>query len=509
MKTGDRFGGPLFLCFFRLLLATEKLQAYNKKILRLSAKVWRDNVAVMNREDKRELFENTPVPRALASMAVPTIISQLINLVYNMVDAFFIGRTGNSYMMAATTLTLTLVLMSVAFSNLFGIGGGSLVARLLGARREDEAKSVSAFSIYGAAALALTYSLILGLFLNPILYLFGASEATIGFARQYAILVIVIGSLPAILSASMAHLLRNVGFARQASIGLSSGGMLNMLLDPLFMFVLLPPGFEVLGAALATLLSNVVACGYLLYAFCRAAKTTALSLRPTDARCISRENLKKLLSVGVPSAILTGLFDLANIFLNVLAAAHSDLVLAGMGIVMKVERVPNAINLGIGQGMLPIVAYNYSSGNRERMKETIRTARRYGLLVCAASIVLFQLLASPLTSLFLSTASEDAAAAIQTLGYAVLFLRIRSLASPVQFLNYHTSYCMQAMGDGKSTILHAVVRELVFYIPFMYLLDGLLGAGGLAAALPVGEACGAAFALMLLQRKLKKDDLSK
>ena len=145
-------------------LATGKWQAYNKIILRLFAEVWRNNVAVMNHEDKRELFERTPVPKALASMAVPTIISQLINLVYNMVDAFFIGRTGNSYMMAATTLTLTLVLMNVAFSNLFGIGGGSLVARLLGAYREDEAKSVSAFSVYGAAAIALTYSLILGLF---------------------------------------------------------------------------------------------------------------------------------------------------------------------------------------------------------------------------------------------------------------------------------------------------------------------------------------------------------
>ena len=199
-----------------------------------------------------------------------------------------------------TTLTLTLALMNVAFSNLFGIGGGSLVARLLGAYREDEAKSVSAFSVYGAAAIALTYSLILGLFLNPILYLFGASEATIGFARQYAILVIVIGSLPAILSASLAHLLRNVGFSRQASVGLSSGGVLNMVLDPLFMFVLLPPGFEVFGAALATLLSNVFACCYLLYAFCRAAKTTALSLRPTDARYISRENLKKLLGMKIP-----------------------------------------------------------------------------------------------------------------------------------------------------------------------------------------------------------------
>ena len=462
-------------------------------------------MAATNQNDKRELFENTPVPRALASMAVPTIISQLINLVYNMVDAFFIGRTGNSYLMAATTLTLTLVLMSVAFSNLFGIGGGSLVARLMGARRDDEARCVSAFSFYGAAAIALTYSLFLGLFLDPVLYLFGASSATIGYAREYALLVIVIGGLPSILSASMAHLLRNVGCARQASVGLSSGGVLNMILDPLFMFVLLPPGLEVFGAALATLLSIVFACCYLLHAFRGASKTSALSLRFSDARRIGRRNLKSLLAVGVPSAVLTGLFDVANIFLNVLASAHSELVLAGMGIVMKVERVPNAINLGVCQGMLPIVAYNYSSGNRERMRETIRTARWYGLAVAGVSIVLFQLLASPLTGLFLSTSSENADTALQTLGHAVLFLRIRSLASPVQFLNYHTSYCMQAMGDGKGTILHAVVRELVFYIPFMYLLDGLLGAGGLAAALPVGEACGAAFALMLLHRRLNRD----
>ena len=463
------------------------------------------NVAGNISEDKKELFESIPVPKALASMAIPTIISQLINLVYNMVDAFFIGRTGNSYMMAATTLTLTLVLMMVAFSNLFGIGGGSLVARLMGARKEDEAKHVSAFSFYGAAAVALMYALIMVLFLDSVLYLFGASEATIGYAREYTILVVVIGSLPSILSTSMAHLLRNVGYAKQASMGLSSGGVLNMVLDPLFMFVLLPPGHEVFGAALATLLSNTVACCYLLMAFRRASKTTALSLRPSDARRIGKRNLKALLEVGVPSAILTGLFDVANIFLNVLAAAHSDLVLAGMGIVMKVERVPNAINLGICQGMLPIVAYNYSSGNRERMKETISTARRYGLVVAGISIVLFQLLASPVTSLFLSTSSANAETALTTLSYAVVFLRIRSLASPVQFLNYHTSYCMQAMGDGKGTILHAVVRELVFYIPFMYLLDHLLGTGGLAAALPVGEACGAAFALMLLHRRLNRE----
>ncbi len=455
---------------------------------------------------KKDLFETIPVPKALMTLAIPTIISQLINLVYNMVDAFFIGRTGNSYMMAATTLTLTIFLMTVALANLFGVGGGSLIARLIGSGRSEEAKRVSAFSIYGAIAVALLYSALIGSFLDPILNSLGASDATIGYARQYTILVIVIGSLPSILSATLAHLLRNVGYAKQASFGLSSGGILNILLDPLFMFVLLPDGYEVFGAALATLLSNVFACGYLLFAFRKASKTASLSISLTDAGQISKENIKNLFSVGVPSAILTGLFDLANIFVNMLSAAHSDLVLAAMGIVMKVERVPNAINIGICQGMLPIVAYNYSSGNHERMKQTINTARTYGLVISAVSILLLEVFASPVTRLFLSTSSGDAQAALLTVGFAATFLRIRCLASPVQFINYHTSYCMQAMGNGTGTMLHAFVRELVFYIPFMFILDHFFGENGLASALVVGEACGALFALWLLKRVLRKDN---
>lgn len=455
---------------------------------------------------KKELFESTPVPKALMTLAIPTIISQLINLVYNMVDAFFIGRTGNSYMMAATTLTLTIYLMTVALSNLFGVGGGSLIARLIGAQKPEEARTVSAFSLYGAILAALLYSALIGIFLDPVLNLLGASDATIGYARQYTILVIVLGSLPTILSATLAHLLRNVGYAKQASFGLSSGGILNIVLDPLFMFVLLPDGYEVFGAALATLLSNVFACIYLLFAFRKASTTASLSMKFSDARQISRENRKKLFSVGIPSAILTGLFDLANVFINMLSAAHSDLVLAGMGIVMKVERVPNAINIGICQGMLPIVAYNYSSGNHERMKKTINTARTYGLIISAVSILLLEAFASPVTRLFLSTSSGDAEAALLTVSFAAIFLQIRCLASPVQFINYHTSYCMQAMGNGTGTMLHAFVRELVFYIPFMFVLDHLFGEHGLASALVVGEACGAAFALWLLKRVLRKSN---
>ena len=182
---------------------------------------------------------------------------------------------------------------------------------------------------------------------------------------------------------------------------------------------------------------------------------------------------------------------------------HNDLVLAAMGIVMKVERVPNAVNIGICQGMLPMVAFNFASGNHQRMKEVMRTARLTGLVVSFACMILFELFADKAAGAFLSTSAGDAATAVATVGYAALFLRIRCLASPVQFLNYSTSYSMQAMGNGRGTLLHAFVRELVFYIPLMFLLDRLFGEVGLAAALPVGEACGAAFALWLMNRWLK------
>lgn len=461
-----------------------------------------------NTENKTELFKSVPVPKALMTMALPTIIGQLINVIYNMVDAFFIGRTGNSYMMAATTVTLTLFLLNLALAGLFGVGGGSLVARLSGKGELQEAKRTSAFSLYGAICVGLLYSCMVGVFLDPLLRLLGASDATMDYARSYGLIVVVLGSLPSVMSMTLGHLLRNAGYATQASIGMSGGGILNVILDPLFMFVLLPPGSEVTGAAIATTLSNTASCAYLLYAYCKASGEAPLSAKLRDAKSISKDSVKAVFAVGIPSAVLTGLFDLANIVLNKLTSAHNDLVLAGMGIVMKLERVPNAINIGICQGMLPIVAFNYASGNHERMRKTIKTARLCGLLISVVCIAAFELLAVPASKLFLSTNTRDAETALKTIAYAALFLRIRCLASPVQFLNYHTSFCMQAIGDGRRTLLHAFAREILFYIPCMFLLDRLFGEIGLAAALPVGEGLGAILAMLLLRRALRQNELT-
>ena len=454
--------------------------------------------------DKTELFANVPIGKALMTLAVPTIISQLISLIYNMVDAFYIGRTGNSFMMAATTITLPVLLLNISFGNLFGIGGGSHVARLLGAGRPEDARKVSSFSFYGAVAIGLAYSVLVGAFLDPLLRFLGASDNTLAYAHSYGLIVVVIGTLPLLLSMVLSHLLRNGGYSAQASMGLSGGGILNMILDPIFMFVLLPKGMEVTGAAIATTISNTAGCVYLITAYRKASKTAPLSLTPADAVTVGKDDVRAVFSVGIPSAILTGLFDVANVCANMIAAAHSDLVVAGIGIVMKIDRLPNAVNVGICQGMLPIVAFNLTSGNHERMRSAIRTARKAGLLVSFICIAVFELFAGPLSRMFLSTTAGNTETAFATVAYAAAFLRVRCLAAPVQFINYNSSYCMQALGDGRSTMLHAFIRELVFYIPLMFLLDRLFGEIGLAAALPVGETLGALLALFLLQRSIRR-----
>lgn len=458
----------------------------------------------MNLDNKKELFETMPIRKAIAMMAIPTIISQLINLIYNVVDTFFIGRTGNTYMIAGVTVAYSLFMMTIAFSNLFGIGGGSLMARLSGQGRSGEASCVCAYSFYGAIVISLIYSACLIIFCNPLLKLLGASIDTINYAKQYVYIVLVIGDLPIILSAVLAHLIRNAGYSKHASLGLSLGGILNIILDPIFMFVILPSGLEVIGAALATLISNIIACIVLLCLYLRISKTSSLSLNIKLAYSISKDNKKELYSVGIPSAILNALFDVANMFLNAKMAVYGSSALAALGIVMKAERLPNAINIGICQGMMPIVAYNYSSKNYKRMKDTINNATYIGLIICVICVALFELFAESITGVFINIDSSSAKGAIETLALASFFLRIRCLASPLQFMNYRSSFCMQAMGDGKDTLIHAFVREMVFYVPFMYFLDFLFGMNGLVCSLIAGEGCGMILAIVLLNNWFKK-----
>ncbi len=411
-----------------------------------------------------------PVPKALATLAVPTIIGQLIVLIYSLADTFFIGRTGDPRMVAAASLILPVFNICIPISNLFSTGGGTLISRLLGKSETDEASRVSSFSFIAAAAAALLYSAFMLIFMNPVLKTLGASSDTIQFAKQYAFCVLVIGALPTIWQMTMAGLLRSVGCARQAGIGVSLGGILNIALDPLFMFVILPRGMETLGAGLATMLSNVAACIYFLAVIRSLKSRTALRLISRKG-LPSRSSLIKVFSVGIPSAVATLLFDIDYIVIDKLMTGYGDIPLAAVGIVLKAERLPLNVGIGLCQGMIPLVAYNYSSGNHERMKRALDDTRIAGLAVAAVSVALYLIFAPQIMRLFISDA--------ETVRIGTGFLRHRCVATPFMFLCFHLVYFFQAVGRGKTSLALAVIRWAVFNIPMLFILNAIIGMRGL------------------------------
>ncbi len=425
------------------------------------------------RSTQEDIFRNLPVPTALRRMVVPAITSQLIVLIYNRADTFFVGKTNNPYMVAGASLILPVFNITLCLAGLAGIGGGSLIARLLGQSREEEAKRVSAFCLYLGLLIAAVFAGGIGLFMGPVLQLLGAGENTYAFARQYALCVIVVGGIPTVLSNVLANLIRSIGRSKEASAGIILGGLLNIALDPLFMFVLLPDGYEVLGAGIATCLSNCTAFLFFVVVMLRMGKDSVVTFSPRVG-LPSRGSIIAIFGVGIPSAVTTFLFDLDYVIIDKLMVSYHDLALAAIGIVLKVERFPLNVGIGICQGMMPLVAYNYSSGDKKRMEDTVRLSRRLGLGIAAVSILLYELFAVQFAHLFISDP--------QTVELATQFLRIRVLATPLMFLSFFTVYLFQAFGKGKFSLFLGVTRWLVFNIPMLFLLNALVGMFGIVWA---------------------------
>ena len=418
----------------------------------------------------REIFESWPIPKALAELALPMIFGQLIILVYNLADTFFIGRTNNPLMVAGVSLLLPVFNISISFANLFGIGGGTLISRLMGAGRDTEAKTVSAFSFYLTILSAGMFSLFMFSFMEQVLRILGASNDTLPFAKQYTFCVIVLGAVPTILSMTLSNFLRSTGYAKQAGLGVSMGGIINIFLDPLFMFVLLPKGYEVLGAGIATMLSNMIACSYFLTIILRMKDKNILSISIRNVKP-SRQNVYSIFAVGVPAAISVFLFDVTYIVIDKLASGYGDIPLAAVGIVLKAERLPLNIGIGLCQGMMPLVGYNYSAGNFKRMSEAVRFSRIVGLVIGLISVALYELAAPYIMRIFI----EDA----QTVELGTHFLRARVLATPFMFMCFHLVNFFQAVGHGGKALALGTARWVVYNIPLLFVMNYVFGMYGI------------------------------
>ena len=425
------------------------------------------------KSNKTDLFENTPVGKALLTMAIPTIVSQLITMIYNLADTFFIGMSNDPYKVAAAGIVGVLFFMLNSLANLFGVGGGSLLSRLLGEKREDDARRVGAFSIYGSLLIAAVYSIICLIFTEPLARLLGASDNTVGYASSYLFWVVIIGGIPSTLALTMSHLLRSAGYSREAGIGLAIGGVSNIILDPLYMFVILSQGNEVTGAALATLISNVITLIFYIVIYITVGKKTVLTFSPLKAR-ISRELIISIFAIGLPSALTALLANITSIIKNNLTADYGDIELAAYGIVMKADMLPLNIGMGLCQGMMPLVAYNYAAKNYKRMKSFVRTAQLAGMLSAVFFILVYQLSAPVIIRLFIKDEL--------TVSYGKDFLRIACLATPFMISNFQKIYCLQAMGKGKESLLLGLFRQGVFAIPILIIMNRFVGLYGVVAA---------------------------
>ena len=450
-------------------------------------------------DNKREVFEKMPVPKALATLAIPTIISQLITMIYNLADTFFIGLADNPSQTAASSLSFTLVFMMCFIPNLFGVGGGSLISRLMGEKRDGEAKNVAAFSFYMTALFAAGYSLIVFLCMDPLLKLLGATASSIDYARQYALWVVVIGSIPATLSMTMGQILRSEGMAKQASFGLGLGGVMNIILDPIFMFVILEPGHEITGAAIATMLSNCISFAYFVFIYFKTRKTSVISLDPTKVKGATKY-LSQILAVGIPSALGSFLACVSNIVINNLASGYSniygDVPVAAIGIAKKIDMLPMNVGFGLCQGMMPLVAYNFASGDHKRMRAIARTARNAALIFAGLCVVLFQFFAPQIAGIF--NGHE------QTVAMSTDFLRILCLAVPLMLFNLQISFTFQAMGMGKESLILSSLRQGVVNIPLLFLMNSLFGLYGIVWTQLISDIITAVVSYALYRHSLGK-----
>lgn len=431
-------------------------------------------------DEKKRVFEEYPVLKSLAIMAVPAVVSQLITLVYNIADTWYIGLTGDPNMVAACSLVLPIFMLTNVVANIFGTGGGSLISRLLGAGEQKEAGKVFAVSLWMSVALSLVLAGGSVIFADPFLKLLGASDNTIGFAKQYLIFVVGIGGTFSVLGMVLSNLIRSIGYSKEAGLGMGIGGVLNIILDPIFMFVIFPEGKQVMGAAVATMISNIVAFLYFVFVCVKIRENPVVSINPAKGLPTAK-SMASIFGIGIPAGFSVFLFDVSNMFANNRMAAHGDTFLAAYGIITKVERLPLNIGVGICIGMIPLIAYNYSSGNKKRMKAIFNCARIVGLSIAAVCVVLYYVFSAQVVEFFIKDE--------QTVYWGTVFLRARCFATPFMFLCFNMVNFFTAVGKGRTSFLLPVIRQLVFNIPIMLLLDKFYGAAGLVWTQLTADVC--------------------
>lgn len=438
-------------------------------------------------DQNEELFQNAPVRKAVFQMAVPTVISSLVLVIYNMADTFFVGQTHNAYQVAAVSLTNPVFVLYMAVANLLGIGGSALISILLGQQQKEKAKSASSFCCYASLIFGVVMGILILLFMDPLLSLLGSSENTRQFSRDY-LYYIALGAPFILFSSAFGHAVRGEGAAKVSMTGGMIGTIVNIILDPIFILTL---DMGTAGAAIATVLGNVLACLYYLHYFLK--KSPLLSLHPKYF-LQGADTGKRLMSIGLPAGINSALMSAATILLNNALVSYGDKPLAAMGIVTKIYMLIVFIHMGITNGIQPLLGYCYGAQNKKRFLSIIKFS---GILTVLCGTILSAVciaFSHPIVGLFISDG--------EVVKHGSQMLVATCLAGPILGLLFLSINSMQALNRPVPATLLSVCRQGLFFIPLLYILKALFGLNGIIFTQTAADYLAIIISLLLLKNSL-------
>lgn len=429
-----------------------------------------------------ELMEKTPVSKAILKLSIPTVLSTIISILYNITDTYFIGLLDDPVQLGAISLAFPVFMILQAVGNMFGNGAPSYISRCLGAGKYEEVKKTSSVSVYVSLITTIILTILFFIFKTPILHMLGTSEANIGPTGEY--LSIVVGlSFIMILQVVLPSMLRAEGKVKEAVIGMIIGTVLNIVLDPIFILVL---GQGVAGAAWATMIGNFVAVIYYIAVYVKG--NTLLSIKLRDFKPTARV-LSEVLKIGLPTSISQMATSLALVMFNNLAAQYGDNVISAYGVASKMITMVFMIVMGYVSGYMPFAGYNYGAGNNKRMLSAFKFTAVTGTVACVVFIIPFTFLSKSFMGAF--TSSEE------IIHIGVQFLSAQAWAVPFMAIQMTMMSTFQATGEALRAMIVNLGRQCLFYIPLLYIFNYFWQLTGLLHVQMAADLLTTAIALLI------------
>ena len=434
---------------------------------------------------ENELFENTSVPKAYMKLALPVVMSMIVSLIYNMVDTYFIALTGVEDLVAGVSLIAPIFTLLVAFGDIFGLGGSSLISRLFGEKKDEDAKRASAFCVWAAIVFGIIVTVIFLLFRSQILTALGADETTWKYASDYYTWL-TLGSVFIMFGLVPSNILRTEGLASPAMVGSIMGSVINIILDPIFIFVLHK---SAAGAAMATVIGNIIADIYYVYVMMTKAKRLSVSIKIC---VIPAERIKSIFGIGIPACTTNLMQSFMIMMTNHFLLAYGTDKVAAMGIALKANMITAFVLVGFAFGGQPLIGYNYGSQNRKRLNEILKFAYSLEVGLGLAFTILVSLLAPAIIGIFMNDA--------QIVSNGALMLRCQQLGMIFMAVTLVSVCICQSIGNAVGALILSLSRQGVIYVIVLIILSHTIGYHGVLISQACADVLTAIVAIIIVKR---------